>query len=224
MKRLHVLVIVLGLVGLSSYLSGGPVGASSECINDECQVWASSSLGSCAVAVGLLLFVMRYPKRQGVFDLSLVVGVWRRFAAFLLDCLLVLSTIVPFVSLPALILEAHATGAFQWSFERDFVRSTDMLIFGTGALLTFCALFLYHYWHLRAGRATVGQYIMGYTITAATDTDRKPAYALRVLTAFVGLSVWPVSVFSALRSPDKRFWWDEFTDTRAISAVGVWNA
>lgn len=214
MRLLAFLVVIVAFV-LSTWASGGSIGASSECVNDDCLVAASSSALSIVTAIVLLLFLVFYPRHEEVPDLSKAVGVWRRFGAFFLDFALAILIASPIVTLPILFAEASHSGAFVWSFHRDFSRPTDSLYLAPAAFAMFLVLFLYFYLHARIGRATIGQYILGFRIRPADGNDA-PKHGMRVVLSFMGLCVWPVSAILALCHPRKAFWWDSATATNAI--------
>jgi RDD family len=216
MQRRTVFLVLVGAFLLSSWTSGGGIGVSSVCENTECLVAASASALSVVIAVGLALFVVLYPQTQAVFDFSRAVGIWRRFGAFVLDFALVLMVVSPLAALPILIAEGGYSGTFEWSFQRDFVRPTDGAYLMSGVVAGVLALFYYFYQHVRVGRPTVGQYVLGYRVIKAIGGDREPRYAMSVLTSFIGLCVWPVSVVLALCHPQKAFWWDSATGTAVV--------
>jgi hypothetical protein len=218
MNRHLLLALVMAVFFLSGWASGGNIGVSSECRNADCYVSASSSLLSILLAIGLAIFLVTYPQRSRPDDTSTVVGVWRRFGAFFLDCLLVMVIVSPLSAIPVLVSEASYSGTFQWAFERDHSRPTDSLYIFPGVLAGFLALFYYFYQHGRSGRPTVGQYVSSYRVTDAPDSG-EPRYALRVVMSFLGLCMWPISVILALRNPNKAFWWDAATRTRVVPVV-----
>jgi len=211
-----VFIVVVGAYLVSSCASGGSVGANSECVNSNCLVNASSSLASLLVGTALALFVVKYQQRPGAIDNAKVVGFWRRIGAFVTDCAVVLLVLAPVAALPLLVVEGHYTGTFHWAFERRFSRSTDMVILLPGIAASFAGLFLYFYVHARFGRPTVGQYVLGFRVTASGEPGAAPNWGARVVYSFMGLCMWPVSVLLAWRTPQKICWWDSRTYTRVI--------
>jgi hypothetical protein len=215
MNRFAVFAVVLGSVVLSSWAADGSVGASSNCENARCVVSASSSPISILLSVALVLFVVTYPQRTSASDETRVVGVWRRFGAFFLDFASVVMVVSSLGAVPVLVAEAGFTGAFQWTFERDFARPTDTAYVLPAALGAFLLLFLYFYLHARVNRQTIGQYVLGYRVSVASAAA-KPRHGVRVLLAFVGLCMWPISVILALMTLRKAFWWDLATNSRVV--------
>jgi hypothetical protein len=221
MNRRLVLVLVVVAFVAAGWASDGNIGASSECINRRCDVSASSSWLAVFTAFGLTGFMSFYPQRRCPGDPSRIVGVWRRVGSFLVDFTFVLMIVAPLAALPILAVEAEYAETFQWSFAREYPRPTDWLLFTSGALAGFAALFLYFYQHERLGRPTVGQYVLGYRVVPTSDG--KPNYALRVLLSFVGLCIWPVSMILASRNSHKAFWWDGATGTKVVACCQLTN-
>lgn len=211
-----VFIVLVGAYLASAWTSGGNIGASSGCVNSDCLVSASSSLLSVVIAVALALFIARYRQVAVTLDSAKVVGLWRRFGAFVIDFAAVLLVVAPVAALPLLIVESHYTGAFHWSFERRFARSTDMVTLMPGIVAAFAGLLLYFYLHPRLGRPTVGAYVLGYRVMASSDTQSAPNWAMRTVCSFLGLCMWPVTVILALRTPQKVCWWDSVAGTQAI--------
>jgi uncharacterized RDD family membrane protein YckC len=222
MNRFIVFILLLMALFTNSWVSGGGVGASSECRGAECLVSASSSVGSIFIALASLFFVLFYPRQEIKTDEESVVGIWRRHGAFLLDFSLILLVLSPFTALPLLIAEANYTGSFQWAFIREFGRDTDSIYLLPAVVINFAILFYYFYYHLREKKPTLGQYVLSYrVIDDEESTNKKPWYALRVLYSFLGLCVWPISVILALFKPKKSFWWDGCTNTKVIRVVAT---
>lgn len=216
MSRLAALLVLAGSLFLVGALSGMELQDSVDCYDASCHVLVSSSLPGVLLGPVVLFFLLRYPRQQGGVDSSRVVGVWRRFGAFCLDCYALPMTVAPLLTLPHLLAEARYTGAFHWSFERDFARPDDWLYAMLAAVAASTALVWYFYRHGRAGRPTLGQYIMGYRIVADPASGRPPEWGVRVLFAIIGICSWPVALFFALRKPNKAFWWDAETGTAAV--------
>jgi len=218
MGKLLTFAFVIGALFLSASLSGDHVGASSSCVNNQCVVGGSSSAGSIIIGLVIIAFLFLRPNQRTVIDGTGVVGVWRRLGAFFIDFVLVLLVISPIAALPLLIAEASYTGAFEWSFVRKFARPSDGYLVLPGVIASFAALYFYFFYHPLKGKQTIGEYILGFKIIAATDVGPRPIYGTRPITSFVGLCAWPISVYFALRKEDKRFWWDTDSRTRAVMA------
>jgi hypothetical protein len=215
MSRLVVFVVVVAAWLISSWSAGESLGTSSACENSKCVVTASSSLIAIVMSIALSTFALTYRQLPAAPNDARIVGVWRRFGAFLLDFTAVVMVVSSIGAIPMLLAEGHFTGQFHWSFSREFSRPTDAVIVLPIALACFLVLFGYFYGHARADRQTLGQYVLGYRVMAANEQVR-PAYGKRVLLSFVGLCMWPISVILAMRKPHKDFWWDSATDSRVV--------
>ena len=216
MGKLLTFGFIIGAIFASASLSGDYVGASSSCVNNQCVVGGSSSVGSVIVGLVIIAFLFLRPVQPTLVDTDGVVGVWRRLGAFFIDFVLVLLAISPIAALPLLIAEASYTGEFEWSFVRKFARPSDGFFVLPAVLASFAALYSYFFLHPLKGKQTVGEHILGFKVIAATDVGPKPIYGTRPITSFIGLCAWPVSVYFALRKEDKRFWWDTDSRTRAV--------
>jgi hypothetical protein len=84
-------------------------------------------------------------------------------------------------------------------------REVALALLLVGAMMiTVVAYFAVHNTLLRR---TVGQVVAG--IDAVNTSDRPVARgSKRFLLSIVGLMVWPISVFLALRDPERQFWWN----------------
>ena len=216
MRKLLTLAIIVGAFAGSATLSGNHMGASSSCVNDKCLVAASSSVGSVIISLALFVYLFLRPTAPLRINANGVVGVWRRFWAFLIDYALVLFVVSPLAALAPLLIEAGHTGSFEWSFVRTFSRPSDSLVVVPAVFASFTALYLYFFLHPLKNWQTVGEYILGFKVVAASDIGPKPVYGTRPITSFIGLCVWPISVYFALQKEDKRFWWDTDSRTRVV--------
>lgn len=214
MNRLFVLLATIAALVVISALAGGSMGLESHCVNGQCDVSVSSSLASTLVGILLIPAALLYPQRRMVFDVSSRVQWWRRLLAFWLDMMVVLAAITPLTTLPILLAEQQATGVFEWSFSRRFARETDALLMIPGILFMFVALYVYFWLHPKFERTTVGQYVLGYTVAPVHGAP--PSFFIRPIFAFIGLSMWPISLYMAAKRLDQAFWWDKASVTRVV--------
>ncbi|MET1257458.1 RDD family protein [Aliikangiella maris] len=173
------------------------------------------------MSLALFSFLCFYPQQKSSHDRTEIVGVWRRLGAFYLDFMIVLIGITPLLALPLLIQESSYTGQFVWSFEREFSRSTDSNYILPGVGLAFWFLFYYFYKHPKSGRQTIGQYVLGYKVVSNTDEPSDAEFGVRVFYSYIGLCAGPISLYLALKNPDKAFWWDSATNTKVIRVAVV---
>lgn len=214
MNRYLALFLILILIFLSAGSAGGHLGATSICENGKCHTEASASLVSLALSVVIGLFAIFCPRQEMAANPAAPVGIFQRFGAFALDFTAVLAALAPLYILPILLFEAQATGAFAWSFNRDFARATDALAIVPGVLLAQLSLILYFYFHAANNRQTIGQYILGYKVAPVIGAE--PNYRRRTIYALIGMCAWPISTYLAARRLDKAFWWDRASGTKVI--------
>ena len=211
MNRYLALAIMLTLFFASTRGAGGHVGATSVCENSNCYTEASASLISLVLGVITGLFALLCPRQEMVANPAKPVGIFQRFGAFLLDIMVVMAAFTPALTFPILYFEAQATGAFAWSFSRDFARATDVLALMPGILLAQISLVAYFYFHATKNRQTIGQYILGYSVLP--EVGAVPNYLARTIYAVIGMCLWPISIYMAARRLDRAFWWDGASGT-----------
>lgn len=216
MPRIIVFIITMAIVFGSTALSGGSAGVSSECVNGRCMVSASSSLYGIICGIILALFTLLFPRNQFVENTVGVVGLWRRFGAFFIDFIVVLTIVTPIAALPILVTESSYIGTFQWAFSRDFSRASDNYYILPTVLGIFVILFFYFYHQVKNGQQTLGQYVLNYKVSSTTQSGKVPQYAKRIFFSYIGLCAWPISVILALRSDNKACWWDKTTNTKLV--------
>ena len=209
------MIVIIVLFFVSNLFAGGGVGVTSSCVNGDCSVEATSSLISVITSIVLLIILLRYSQISSSAVTNNPVRLRRRLAAVFIDFLVVIMITAPLASLVTLLIESIYTGSFQWSFEREFSRPTDSLII-LEIFVIFFLLFYYFYKHLLVNRQTAGQYVLGYKIIKDSNEPREPRYGRRVLYSFVGLCIWPITLFQSFGNPNKIMWWDNSTFTRAV--------
>ena len=183
-------------------------------------VEASTSKPAIVASLCLWAFLPFYPQRPGrPYLANDPVKMWERATAFHVDFAVSFIALLPVLVLPALWGEAWATGEFQWAIQRDYFRTSDIVLVHIHILALFVLNFGYFYAHAVLGRRTLGQYLLGYRLEGLPDDDRPPAYALNTLLGFVGLMVWPVSLGLAAGREDKAGWWNLRSRTRLVRVV-----
>jgi len=76
----------------------------------------------------LFIVLMKWPEGHGnsIIENSRV-GILARLAAASVDAFVGLIGVLPFTCMTGLTIEFLVTGQWQWSFERNFVRPTDII-------------------------------------------------------------------------------------------------
>ena len=189
---------------------------SSHCNNKQCNVSISSSFISFLSSIILILFVSLFPRKKSENSGIESVGAFRRFAAFYIDFSIILTCLIPLIALPQLLIESSIVGTFHWSVNRSFVRESDSIYMIPAFLFSLVLIFYYFYKYPKLGNQTVGQYVLGYKIVALKGSMVEPSYGLRVVYSYMGLCIWPISVYYSLQSSNRTFWWDNITNTKAV--------
>ena len=219
MNRFLVFVVTILLFVAITSASGGYVGVSSQCINQQCFMAASTSLISIALGIGFLIYAIKFPRK--IFGLSSHrTGAWRRFGAFILDFMVILLSLTPIIVLPALIAEYFHTDSFVWFFQRAFARSSDTWVVLPSVLIMFGGLFYYFYRYCALSKQTLGQYVFGYHIVAEKEGMTAALARKRVLISMLGLCLWPITVIHGLYRK-RVFWWDSASETQAVNIETV---
>ena len=128
--------------------------------------------GTVRLFAGLALaaFMFGYVPEGDLVETGEPVRLWRRFAAFLADMVALFLVLHPLLS----------------------------MIHVAAAILAGVALVFSYFWlHPVVGRATLGQYLLGYRIVPAGGVNGEPEYAHRTLSAFFALCQFPVTFISA---------------------------
>jgi uncharacterized RDD family membrane protein YckC len=222
MHRTLIFILTVILFYLVTSFSGGHVGVTSQCVNNNCLVSGSTSLVSILMGIICMLLVIKAPRKERLIDDRLA-GFWRRFGAVLIDFIIILTVVSPILALPAIIVEYSYTGAFTWSFERDFTRTTDLMVILPSVFLSLAALAYYFYKYTLMAKPTLGQYILGYTIIGhEQDIDNAVA---RKRTGYIMLAMclWPIAIVHGLIKK-RVFWWDSRSNTRAVLTSSISNS
>jgi uncharacterized RDD family membrane protein YckC len=219
MHRFFVLLIVLAFVFGTTSFSGGYVGVSSECRGGQCFVIASTSIASIILGLIFIIFAIKFPReiRNNTENRA---GFWRRFGAFILDFIAVLMALTPIVALPTILSEYFYTGSFEWAFQRDYSRSTDILVIFPSVLILLAGLIYYFYKYTLISKPTLGQYVLGYRIVSNNGAMDSSIARKRVLLSVLGMCLWPIAVIHGLIKK-RVFWWDSGSNSiaRVTSAV-----
>lgn len=220
MKRSVFSIILLTvLLGLPFAVGSGAQLASS-CSNSECSVFARLSPGALLISPVVLALCVFGRREVAALGIENSVGIWTRAGAFLIDFLVILTVLVPPIALGNLWIEASWTGKFSWSYSREFARWTD-LFSAIGALGIFWVMFVYFSGLPKRNRATIGQYIMGYMIVPEGRSLDGMKTGSRAILGWLALVIWPLTILLACRRPDKVYWWDRASQTRAVKTYYV---
>jgi len=212
MKRLKLAATIFVLTLIYGLLSPGESGVEAGTRDAEYIFSASGSLAGIFVGVGIGLILINLPFEKFTVNPSSKVGVLRRIGAMYINLFVVMLPTVALVTLPVLIIEAWHTGIFQWSVYREFERGTDWVI-GASVMAVFVLYVFYYYWSLISSRPTIGQYLMGYTISSFDPIWTPKRALMRISLTLLTMCIWPIAVIFALRHPQKAFLFDVFSES-----------
>ena len=169
--------------------------------------------GLAAVTAYAALFA---PRAAPVPGLDRPVNIWRRCAAFLVDVHLLFFVIgAAYMAFQQLM--PGLAEAFWISVPASDVSEPDR-VGPLGNLLILGVMASYFWLQPLFGRATPGQYIMGYRIENDPDPDVRPRHFYRMIAAYVAASSlhiwgWFVKYEDTIKG---NYWWDRIGQTRAV--------
>ncbi|RAK56723.1 RDD family protein [Phenylobacterium deserti] len=218
MQQRWVLTVIIGAWLFATVLSGGGSVLRDECVNGVCVVQARTSLASVLIAAGLLAFVLTY-RRKPVEALPGAgpVRLRTRIFALVLDMLAAGAITVPLGALPMLAYAAATSGEFLWAVQSNRATAVDHLFASTLVLATMVGMGVYFFLPVIRGAQTPGQYVAGYRIASVGGSA--PKWPAVIVTALLGLLLWPVSVVLALGREDREFWWNRRQGLQAVPVV-----
>jgi hypothetical protein len=214
LQRLHVGFFLLAVFLVASVFGSGSVGATAPC-DEGCGLLAQSDIG---LMIGGLsgLFALVYRQLEPVPQPDLPVLIWRRMVAFYIDVFVAVFTIISTGALLLLVMRFLMTGIWVWQFILTDNPTSPVLEFLL-VIVTLVALFAYFRVHAGIGRATIGQYILGYEVIPDPASDAPPRYALGLIMAFFAMCSVHMWIWF-MKDRDSRegwYWWERFGGTRA---------
>lgn len=150
----------------------------------------------------IFLLLLRWRKEHGTVLEQSRVSIIRRVVAFYIDLFVAMMAVAPIAAIPILIAEYLATGAWRWSFERDYARSTDWIL-PVSILIGFVCIFYYFKWHFDKQRQTVGQHLMNFKLVPIRD---RPSIGIRFFVAWVCMAWWPFWPWTIFQMKQDYFW------------------
>src|SRR5260370_13523205 len=218
MKALRLAIMMFLAFGfvIPWLFSIGEVGYYAEWRNGEALVSAGSHpaiLVWAAIAVVLFVVLRRLSANEVTAG---VPGLWRRFAAFLIDFWFSILTLSIADLLP-LWLESMRTGHFAWHFQRGYAVLADEIFGLPFVLLSMGLIFLYFVIPLTKGKQTVGCFIMRLKVTPPfgdrgaftfREAVRRTWYEFRGV-------CWPFWVKDG-RDTQGRTWYDRETNSTVV--------
>jgi len=221
LRRLALAALGIGSL-IVAFSGGGQIGFSVTYENGVQDVSAGTSPRAlvAALIIVIALVVAMDPEsddRPGRAAASTL----RRGVAWFLDLLLSLTAVSALVAFFPLVMEAIATGHFQWQFERNSATVGDWLVGLLGIIFLFAGMATY--WGIPAVRAgqTIGQAVLGLRVVSATaEPLTLRACLLRgAMQPFAPL-LWVSRFFSSKRS----YFHDDVAHVQVVTTSSVEHA
>ncbi|MDP3460032.1 MAG: RDD family protein [Hyphomonas sp.] len=163
--------------------------------------------------LGVLFAIIAFllPRAKPQHGLDRPVRIWRRATALVIDWYIAGFSI----------LAAYGLGGIALSWIRpEAAGNLPLHPLLTAAMITIgvSAFFSYFWLHPKFGRATLGQYILGYRIESDPDPNIPPHHFVRTVMATVAACSWHLWVWfvNDRTTPPGTYWWDRIGQTRAV--------
>lgn len=161
-------------------------------------------------ALGALFAVIAFllPRAKPQIDLGRPVRIWRRGMALFIDWQVAGFSVAAVFGLSRLVLLSAGVPTVV----------NDPLFTAVSISIAASAFFCYFWLHPKFGRATLGQYIMGYRIEHDPDPNIPPHHFLRTVFATFAACSWHLwGWFVKYEDTQQgRYWWDKLGQTRAV--------
>jgi hypothetical protein len=192
------------------------IGYSYDSYNGKVTVAAGSdpvTLVWTAIAVAIFVLVVRARTKTEIVG---VPSMKRRAVAFIIDAYFSLVALASIAGLIPLWLEAHRTGHFSWSFERDYAVGFDAVTSLSIGLFVLTSMVFYFVFSLTRGSPTVGCFIMRLRVSPPFGDEGRFTFRealIRTVYEFAGLATW---WRWGSRDSLGRTWYDRQTDTKVV--------
>ena len=199
--RRAIMFIIFFAGYIASYVTG-PLLAANDTMNSspEAIIW-SASFGAC------LLF---FPRAKGKVRQGVYPGLFRRYFATNIDIVVAMSSIMALFFPVLLLIENAARDEWVWSWEAAtspfYIPSLIV-----GILSCFVGLYFYFRVHLERGRATPGQFMMGYKVIPVGA----PNYNQRIWNGVFWLWLW-IFAWAARTEEEGVYTWDKNSISQAV--------
>lgn len=213
MSREHVGFALLGIICAMAVLSSTGSSTFASC-GEGCGMEVSGDPAHLFAAVAFALLILIYRPSASKPQPHRPVRLWRRLVAFLIDYFVSLMMIIPTIILVIVASRYFMTGDWAWTFQLAQESTTNLIGFLSFAS-TIILMYLYFWLHTRFGRATLGQYVMGFQIMADSD---HPRFGWSPLFAFIAMCSWHLWIWFKKDEDSKigQYWWDRASGTRAF--------
>jgi len=208
---------LIGFLFLSAFVGLGVVASMSTQVAFNCGIGCNFSVPDEPYFElwGTLIGVaaIRFPQVDPLKRFEPRVRLWRRAVALIVDLHVVATGALAVTFLFLRITMFAIDGTLSWS-----VVDPSSPVIGPlnalSAIATFAMIYLYFWLVPKNGRATVGQYIMGFQIVSDVDF---PKFWARPVIGFLALASWHIWIwFDRNGEYEGRYWWDRSSGTRPV--------
>jgi hypothetical protein len=186
-------------VGFGYYQSGDRIEVNAS-THPAALVWA-------AVAICLYIALLKTRSRIRLVGHA---GLIRRFLSNMIDGTIVIGGTSCVAAIIPLAIEAHRVGHFEWSFQRDYIVSTDSVVMVPLVLFSLMDLFFYFVYPLAKGKQTIGEYVTRVKVAPPFGDEGRFTWRgamRRVFYSMAGLCLWPYTLWTRL-DRDGKTWYD----------------
>ena len=191
-------------------------GVSAEVVNGRYRFFAGTDPVALLLAATLFaayVLLMCSTTNEGAGPLP---SLFRRFAAFWVDFILVMFITAPLMGLLPVFIEWRGTNQFAWNFERTTRESSDMVVLVVTQLIGGVLLLCYYALPLTRRRPSPGACILGYQVLPDPGFSLSfPRAVLRTLVGFVAVSAAWLAPFAGRDRHAGKFWLDRVFHTHA---------
>jgi uncharacterized RDD family membrane protein YckC len=208
--------LLLTLIGCF-YLSSNQIGFSSYEGSDKVEVSAGSNPAVIVWAVLVICLYIALLKSSASTELVGPAKMLRRALSFQIDFLVFVLASSAISALIPLEVEARRVGHFEWSFARDYMVSSDSVIWPL-AFLALIEFFLYAVYPLTKGKQTIGEYVMRIKVLPPFGVAGRftwDAAMKRVWYSFLGAGLWPYTLAKKV-DRNGQTWYDRKTDCSVV--------
>jgi len=193
------------IIFFTGYIASFTTGSLSA-VNDT-MISSPEAIIWCAGIGASLLF---FPRAKGQVRQGVYPGLFRRYFAANIDIFVAILSMTALFFPVLLLIENTARDEWVWSWEAPtspfYIPSLII-----GILYCFVGLYFYFRVHLERGRATPGQYMMGYKIIPIGT----PNYNRRIWNGLFYLWLWIIA-WAARTEEEGVYTWDKNSNSQAV--------
>ena len=198
-RRLMFIVFIIGYITISF------LGQLST-VNEALTSTPEAIIACATVGISLILF----PRNSGNVRQGIYPGLFRRFFAGYIDIYISTFLMFGFLFPILLLVENSARETWVWTWDAA-ISPLYWWVLTLGIIISFLGVYAYFRIHLERGRATPGQYMMGYKIIPTGE----PNYNRRIWNGLLYFWLWFLA-WTAGTEVDGTYKWDKNSNSQAV--------